>query len=105
MEQKALRNFCEYHNFDIKDITVQQVKDSPGGIEEWSKDDVLQIVVDNASEKRDSKKSPLLAGQSLNPEFNGAINQSVHQGFQNESMVEESLLNSNHLAPASKNIY
>ena len=36
---------------------MQQVRDSPGGIEEWSKDDVLEIVVENFADIKDTNKS------------------------------------------------
>ena len=71
MEERALRNYEKYFNKPEGSATVGEVESMPGGVEEWSKEDVLDIVVGG------SDKSMKGDGLAQSYKGAGAINQST----------------------------
>ena len=70
MEERALRNYEKYFDKPEGSVTIAEIEAMPGGVEEWSKEDVLEIVVG-------SKESSLKRkGQVQGYDGAGAINQS-----------------------------
>ena len=49
--QRALKNYEAYYGKPAGSATVGEVEAAPGGIEEWSKEDVLDIMVDRSSKR------------------------------------------------------
>lgn len=70
MEYRALRNYEKYFNREEGSATVGEVESMPGGVEEWSKEDVLDIIVGG------SDKSLKGIQQIESYKGAGAINQS-----------------------------
>jgi len=51
--QQALKNFEKYFNKPEGTATIEEVEATPGGIEEWCKEDVLDIVVGKGDKRMD----------------------------------------------------